>query len=146
MLWILINNNNIINKSGCKLSTVIQEAWRSLLLAADTLHDSHCSFHSVIYQVHRLFSYSSSLLMIILLLFNYSFPVHLHYFTRGLSIWIINSTINMYYSDINYKWSIKLVYISKNKCWKRRRMLGQPFWLILLLIPFHFITFFQTHE
>ena len=93
---------------------------------------------SYIYQVHRLFSYSSSLLMIILLLFNYSFPVHLHYFTRGLSIWIINSTINMYYSDINYKWSIKLVYISKNKCWKRRRMLGQPFWLILLLIPFDF--------
>ena len=50
-----------------------------------------------IYQVHRLFSYSSSLLMIILLLFNYSFPVHLHYLSRGLSISIIICfTINMY--------------------------------------------------
>ena len=25
-------------------------------------------------------------------------------------------------------------------------MLGQPFWLILSLIPFHFITFFQANE
>ena len=35
-----------------------------------------------------------------------------------------------------------LIYVSRNKSWKRPRMSGQSYWLILSLIPFHFIPFF----
>ena len=64
--------------------------WHYITLTARLTHVYN------IKSIVRSFSWATiQLLMIILLLFNNSFPVNLHYLTRGLSISIINSTINI---------------------------------------------------